>query len=337
MAITLKDVASVAGVSTATVSRALAGSERVAPQTANHIRTIADDLGYRFDNVARALRQKRSNLVGMVAPDYAFPYAHDFLFALNQELFRGEYVLASVTSFGSAANEFVQVERLLGQRMDALLIVPADPAESAAAIDIALEDVIPVIQLHRPLPNPQTSSYTLDYEAGIDFALRFCGFRPDMTVQYCGDESSFAAELKREAFLSLMSWRETAAYDVLRLDAAAGHGGELDSSLSIQGEPARLIVCDSYRIAEIVSRRFGEISEAAECPRIVCLDAIPPRNQLAQSDVIAVEYPAYELASRLVAGINRALNDEGCPPENVRLQPFLSLCLSSDLDSGQSA
>ncbi len=43
MAITLKDVASVAGVSTATVTRALAGGETVAPQTANHIRKIADE------------------------------------------------------------------------------------------------------------------------------------------------------------------------------------------------------------------------------------------------------------------------------------------------------
>ena len=325
MAITLKDVASVAGVSTATVSRALAGSESVAPQTANHIRTIADDLGYRFDNVARALRQKRSNLVGMVAPDYAFPYARDLLFALNQELFRDEYVLASVTSFGSAENEFVQVERLLGQRMDALLIVPADPIKSADAINIALDEEIPVIQLHRPVQNPRTSSYTLDYEAGIDFALRLCGHRADMTILYCGDASSIAADLKREAFLSVMSRRGVDACQVLPLDSAPGHSGKRFKSLSIQGEPPRLIVCDSYRIAGAVSQFYGGRSDAADRPRILCLDAIPREELQDEGDVIAVEYPAYELASLLVEGINRALNDEAPPPENLRLQPFINL------------
>ncbi|MCY3833361.1 MAG: LacI family DNA-binding transcriptional regulator [Chloroflexi bacterium] len=149
MAITLKNVASVAGVSTATVSRALAGSERVAPQTASHIKTIAEDLGYRFDNVARALRQKRSNLVGMVVPDFAFPYVQELLVALNQELFQAELVLACVSSFGALDRELAQVERLLGQRIDALLLMPVDPVGSAAVVDIARAEEVPVFQLFR--------------------------------------------------------------------------------------------------------------------------------------------------------------------------------------------
>lgn len=325
MAITLKDVASVAGVSTATVSRALAGSERVAPQTASHIKTIADDLGYRFDNVARALRQRRSNLVGMVAPDYAFPYAHDFLFALNQELFRGEYILASVASFGAAENEFVQVERLLGQRMDALLIVPANPEKSAEAINIALDEEIPVIQLHRPLPIPQTSTATLDYEAGIDFALRYCRYRPGMTIQYVCDASSFAAEMKRDAFLSLMSRRANEAFQLHRLDPAAGHQREVLASLINSVEAPRLIICDSYPIAATVSQIIDDRFAGADIPAIVCLDALPREPGRGQGNVIAVEFPVYELASRLLDWINRAIETQTCPPESMRMQPFINL------------
>lgn len=325
MAITLKDVASVAGVSTATVSRALAGSERVAPQTANHIRTIADDLGYRFDNVARALRQKRSNLVGMVVPDYTFPGAPDLLIALNQELFHSEFVLACVTSFGSVENEFVQVERLLGQRIDALLIVPADPVKSAEAIHIALEEEIPVMQLHRPVHHPRISSFSLDYEAGIDFALRSSGYRPEMKILYCGDGSSIAADSKREAFLSVMARRAHDNVQSHRLDSALWRDGKRVDALSILGEPPHLIICESYRIAEIVSQYYDQRGEAVKCPSIVCLDTIRPEDQAALCNLIAVEYPAYELASLLVAGINHALNDEAAPPEDLRLQPFINL------------
>ena len=328
MAITLKDVASVAGVSTATVSRALAGSERVAPQTASHIRSIADDLGYRFDNVARALRQKRSNLVGMVAPDYAFPGAPDLLFALNRELFHSEFVLAAVTSFGSVESEFVQVERLLGQRIDALLIVPVDPIKSAAAIHIALDEEIPVLQLHRPVHHARTSTFTLDYAAGIDFALRLSGYRPEMTILYGGESSSIAADMKREAFLSVMSRRAHDNFQLLRLDSAPRHDSKGIGALSILGEPARLIICDSYRIAEIVSQHYGQRGEAVNCPSLVCLDSMPAKDQAALGNVMAVEYPPYELASLLVAGIDRALNDEAPPPENIQLQPFINLSRS---------
>lgn len=325
MAITLKDVASVAGVSTATVSRALAGSERVAPQTAVHIRTIADDLGYRFDNVARALRQKRSNLVGMVAPDYAFPGAHDFLYALNQELFRAEFVFASVPSFGSADHEFVQVERLLGQRMDALLILPSDPVKSAEAINIALDEEIPVIQLHRPLPNPRTAAFTLDYEAGIDFALRYCGYHPDMTVLYCGDASTFAADLKREAFLSVLSRRNMHANQLRRLDAILDQSGFCIAH-RLSGAPIPdVLVCDSRRIAEIVLPFYAARLNEAGRPWIVCLDALPRADMRDAGKLIAVEYPMYELASRIVEAINGALNDEALAPENLRLQPFINL------------
>lgn len=325
MAITLKDVASVAGVSTATVSRALAGSERVAPQTATHVRTIADDLGYRYDNVARALRQKRSNLVGMVAPDYAFPYAHDFLFALNQELFRDEYVLASVTSFGSADNEFVQVERLLGQRMDALLIVPADPRKSAAAINIALDEEIPVIQLHRPTLDPRTQAFTLDYEAGIEFALRFCGPGPGRAIQYLCQASSYAADLKRDAFLSVMSRRKMDAYQVHSLDSPVGHGGKFSLHLASKGEAPRLIFCDSYPLAESLSQLYCDRFDRVDRPNIVCLDAMPAKAQPSTGIVMAIEYPVYELASLLVEGINRAINGEPGTPTHVRMQPFINL------------
>ncbi len=325
MAITLKDVASVAGVSTATVSRALAGSERVAPQTADHIRMIADDLGYRFDNVARALRQKRSNLVGMVVPDYAFPYAHDFLFALNQELFRDEYVLASVTSFGSTDHEFVQVERLLGQRMDALLIVPADPTASADAISIALDEEIPVFQLHRPVPNRQTATFTLDYEAGIDFALRFCDFRPGMTIQYFCDAASFAADLKRDAFLSVMARRAIDTCQVHCLDPAGRQGRPIVASLANTGEAPRLIICDSFPVAESVAQFYSSRFDEVFCPSVVCLDAIPAKAAPCVGKVLAIDYPIYELASLLVAAINRAINDEPSLPEPIRLQPFINL------------
>ena len=325
MAITLKDVASVAGVSTATVSRALAGSERVAPKTASHIRSIADDLGYRLDNVARALRQKRSNLVGLVLPDYAFPYAQALLYALNQELYQSEFVLAAVTSFGSCNNEYVQVERLLGQRIDALLIAPINPVESAAAINIALAEDIPVFQLYRQVEATNALAVQLDYQAGIEFTLRFLRSRPNATIRYYDDPAAFCAAAKRDAFQLVMAEVGIDDYVILDEGKAALSAPEADAAPLHPNELSGLMICASADIALRLDRCFGESPSADEGTTIVCLDPLPDAEIPVSGSFISVEYPLYGMARNLVDQIGSALNGDGDLLGHVSVQPFINL------------
>lgn len=68
MPTTIEDVAERAGVSTATVSRALRGLPNVAPSTRDRILRVADDLNYAIDSQASRLASGRTMTVGMVAP-----------------------------------------------------------------------------------------------------------------------------------------------------------------------------------------------------------------------------------------------------------------------------
>ena len=65
-AVTMEDVAKVAGVSTITVSRALRDSPLVTEKTREKIRRIAAEQGYRFNISARNLRMRRSYSVAVV-------------------------------------------------------------------------------------------------------------------------------------------------------------------------------------------------------------------------------------------------------------------------------
>ena len=68
MATTIEDVAREAGVSTATVSRALRGLPNVAPSTRERILQVARDLEYAIDSQASSLASGRSMTVGIVMP-----------------------------------------------------------------------------------------------------------------------------------------------------------------------------------------------------------------------------------------------------------------------------
>src|SRR5512138_2230648 len=62
--VTLKSVASRAGVSYQTVSKVLNGQIQVAPETKERILKAADELGYRPNQIARNMRAQRSHMIG---------------------------------------------------------------------------------------------------------------------------------------------------------------------------------------------------------------------------------------------------------------------------------
>ena len=68
MGVTVKDIARVAGVSTATVSRALRGFETVSPQIRDHVLEVARRLDYVGSPAAAALSTGRTGSIGIITP-----------------------------------------------------------------------------------------------------------------------------------------------------------------------------------------------------------------------------------------------------------------------------
>lgn len=66
---TIYDVAAAVGVSLATVSRVVNGSENVRPATRDKVRAAIEEFGYRPNAVARGLASKKTTTVGVVMPD----------------------------------------------------------------------------------------------------------------------------------------------------------------------------------------------------------------------------------------------------------------------------
>ena len=73
--VTIQHVAKTAGVSVSTVSRVLNGKADVASDTQDRILSVIDDLGYMTNLAARSMRSSRKNLVGLLMPDIAYPFA----------------------------------------------------------------------------------------------------------------------------------------------------------------------------------------------------------------------------------------------------------------------
>lgn len=71
---TIKDVAKEAGVSTATVSRVINKSPKTTPSTVSSVKAAMIKLGYRPNANARALANRKNNLIGVLVGDVAAPF-----------------------------------------------------------------------------------------------------------------------------------------------------------------------------------------------------------------------------------------------------------------------
>jgi LacI family transcriptional regulator len=125
MATTMKDVARRAGVDVSTVSLAINNDPRIRPETRERILTIAQELGYQKNHLARGLRSGKSFTIGAVV-GWATGFWGEVLAGAQSILAEREYHLLLDYAPDRGRREEMQISALKAKRVDGLLIAPSD-------------------------------------------------------------------------------------------------------------------------------------------------------------------------------------------------------------------
>jgi LacI family transcriptional regulator len=136
-AIGIRDVAAAAGVSATTVSQVLneVASARISPETRDRVRSVAGQLGYGPNRVARALRTSRNALLGLVIEDAGDnPHAGPIIAGADTAARARGYHLLVINTSTSAAPEAreADVGSLLTRGVDGILYAPRHPRQFQA-------------------------------------------------------------------------------------------------------------------------------------------------------------------------------------------------------------
>ncbi|GMU71108.1 MAG: transcriptional regulator [Burkholderiales bacterium] len=121
-----RDVARLAGVSTATVSRALNLPGQVDPDTRERVRQAIDKLRYVPHGAARALRSQRTQMVGAVVPSFDYALYARTTSALQRSLDERGYSLVLAAHHYDLATEVRVTEQLITHGVDAFAFVGLD-------------------------------------------------------------------------------------------------------------------------------------------------------------------------------------------------------------------
>jgi DNA-binding LacI/PurR family transcriptional regulator len=109
MASTIKEIASKAKVSIATVSRALNNDSSVAQETQKKILELANQLNYRPNILARNFVKKKSNIIGMILPEISDEFFTEVIKGVDEVTYKKDYysIVASSHKYESLADEIV--------------------------------------------------------------------------------------------------------------------------------------------------------------------------------------------------------------------------------------
>lgn len=151
MAVTLRDLADAAGVSTSTASRALRGSPRISSTTRKVVEEKAAELGYRVNRTASALRSRRSNLVGLVLNNLVNASFHTIADVVQRRLGEAGLQLILSTTDADPRAEAAMLETLASHGVDGILVMGT--GQNAAITNELLREGIAVVNVIRSSPD----------------------------------------------------------------------------------------------------------------------------------------------------------------------------------------
>jgi LacI family transcriptional regulator len=164
----MRDVAERAGVSPATVSRVLNGSATVRPEYAARVTTAIEELGYRPNRLARNLRRRTAEMIGVVVSDIGNPHFTEMVRAVEDLAYQRGYRLLLCNTDEEADKQRAYLEMLAGERVLGVIMSPSNPAgdEIRRVLDLG----IPLIAFDRTVADPRADSVVSDGDGAARIA-----------------------------------------------------------------------------------------------------------------------------------------------------------------------
>lgn len=316
MAVSIKDIARLAGVSQATVSRVLTGTTNVTPEKRQRVMEWVAKTGYAPSAPARELAGARSYLLGVLLPEISNPFFAEILGRVEEEAsLRGYNVIVSTTR-GNRAREASKA--FMARRVDGLLVC-VEPRE-VSALRALTEAGIPAVSVTQEVPSMDSAFVSM--EKGGSLVARhlvdlgheriafvgdgrdpkFAGFSsylegkgiafdPDLHHDV-GDWESVKAdalragiarfvERKGRAMSAVFAYNDVAALYVLH--ALAGAGLSVPEDVAVAGYDDTFMARELTPALTSVAQPTGELGRIAVeslVARIEGVEAGPPRRMV---------------------------------------------------------
>jgi len=327
---TVYDVARMAGVSTATVSRVMRDSSLVQPETRQRVQAVIEALGFVPDATAQGLSRRRKDIIGFVGLERGgaeIDIERESLLFVDKIVHAAEAVLRDteyslLLTFGSSGQAFERRVRALSGKVDGLLVAE----EVMAVADLRrLAGRIPVAVIAGRPDETELDVVLVDNAGGITALVAHLtgehGYRRLCFVT--GPPDAPDARERQAAFENAVLASPGCVIDqVVHGDFSEASGTEAARALLARGARAsgartlpQAVVCANDQMAIGALREFQRAGVAV--PADVALtgfdDVYPSR--LVDPPLTTVSQPLRDLGVRATQRLLARIENRALPPE----------------------
>lgn len=195
MAVTVKDVAKLAGVSTATVSRVINNDHRISENTKHHVMDCIKRLDYRINSIARSLKTSKTYTVGFICPEIPNDFFMNIAKGVEDELRKHGYSMIICNSNESVMEEVERINLLCEKCVDGIIIVPA--SGEGKHLNRLKENDMPVVLVDRLVEDFTADAVLVDNTNGCYSAVEYLVNQGHRRIGFIGGDMRVTSARER--------------------------------------------------------------------------------------------------------------------------------------------
>ena len=325
---TMKDVAALAGVSTATVSRALAvgGAPGVSPETRERVLEAVAELGYHPNHLPRNLRRRSSRIFGLVISDIGNPFFTAIARGCEDTAHRHGYRLVLSNTDEDPEREASSLEVMAAERAAGVMLASTDQATDPLRRLVAIG--IPIVALDRRVHGLHVDTVTVDNETASYEAVRhLIELGHERIAMIGGPDTVSSVRERADGYLrALRTHRLELGEELLRrgdLRESGGYRTTLEL-LALREPPTAIFSANNLTtIGVLKALRERGVRIPSELSLIGFDDV--PTGELVDPPLSVVVQPTYQLGARATELLLRRMEHPEAPVRELVLDAKLAL------------
>jgi len=329
---TLKDVARLAGVSTATVSRVVNNSNNVDPDTRSKVRKALKQLGYKPSRVARRLRvaHGKTNMLGLIIPDIQNLFFAEIARGVEDVGYANNYAVLLCNSDESAKKEKFYLDVMRAEHVDGIIFPPLN--ETDPEVTTLVRSGMPVVCVDRSVSNISVDTVEVNNHRGAHLAVEFLISKGHRRIGFISGrpDISTSRERKRGYQDTLKAHGVEVNPGLIRIGDYKQESGRLltEQLLDLQERPTALFVANNLMTLGSLAAIHNRGLRVPDDIAVIGFDDLPWAESI-NPPLTVVRQPAYEVGQKAAKLLFERLAEPGRKPTRISLDPTLVIRRSS--------